>query len=406
MHEALSVGRVHGGKGGLVGYFGLFDDWVGGEEDGVSDGDDEVDKVDGEEGEKERNEKGKREWKRPVMVEKPTGQHIRTMGKAGKGGGLWLLPEEVIYLVERGSLDVKYRAPSSSPKEQGEEEEGEKGPQEWNDVSMSLQACYAWFVGMDGLSLERYSVYAGLRRSGYIVLRAPGWYDEDHHQEKDEKGGGNVVGCQGQLQGQKDQEWSIWQWIHKRFLERKLRDPLPLGPLVGPGLYRSYSDIYRLLNLIPYHDPSQFATTTTTPPFPSSPNPSSKPVLRVHFHIYQPTPNFRKTAPGPPDFHLTVLSAREDNFPTLSQLDNLLKSVPYTPPPITEMRSYQRLKHGYRNVVLAIVDQGIVSYMRVADSGFGLEKMYNRGAGRSGQGKRGGGGGGRGGSGGKRGRGR
>ncbi|KAL9024292.1 MAG: hypothetical protein Q9196_006620, partial [Gyalolechia fulgens] len=164
-------------------------------------------------------------------------------------------------------------------------------------------------------------------------------------------------------------------------------------------------DIYRLLNLIPYHDPSQ-PTTTSTPSSPFSSNASSNPpVLRTHFHIYKPTPNFRKTAPGPPDFHLTVLSAREDNFPTRSQLDSLLQSVPYAPPPQAETRSYQRLKHGYRNVVLAVVDQGVVSYMRVADAGFGLEKMYERGAKGSGHGKRGGRGGGRGKNGGGRGRG-
>ncbi|KAL8992819.1 MAG: hypothetical protein Q9188_007488 [Gyalolechia gomerana] len=325
------------------------------------------------------------------------------MGKAGKGGGVWLLPEEVLYLVERGSLDVRYTGdPERGGRGEVEDlgEDGEVGGAHgWDDVSLSLQACYAWFIGRDGLSLERYIVYAGLRRSGYIVLRAPGWYED----EEESQGRADIT--IHQMQQQKDQTFSIWQWIHKNFLERKPRDPPPLGPLVGPGLYRSYSDIYRLLNLIPYHDPSQ-PTTTSTPLSPCSSTPSAKPpFLRPHFHIYKPTPNFRKTAPGSPDFHLTVLSAREDNFPTLSQLDGLLQSVPYAPPPETETRSYQRLKHGYRNVVLAIVDQGVVSYMRVADAGFGLEKMYERGAGRSGQGKRGGGGRGGRGNGGKRGRG-
>ncbi|KAJ5431460.1 hypothetical protein N7445_009192 [Penicillium cf. griseofulvum] len=37
---------------------------------------------------------------------------------------------------------------------------------------------------------------------------------------------------------------------------------------------------------------------------------------------------------------------------------------------------YMRLRHGYRNVVLAVVDQGVVSYLRIADSAFGKEKLY------------------------------
>jgi tRNA-splicing endonuclease subunit Sen54 len=41
---------------------------------------------------------------------------------------------------------------------------------------------------------------------------------------------------------------------------------------------------------------------------------------------------------------------------------------------------YMRLRQGYRNVILAVIDQGVVSYLRVADAAFGKEKLYeNRG---------------------------
>lgn len=57
--------------------------------------------------------------------------------------------------------------------------------------------------------------------------------------------------------------------------------------------------------------------------------------------------------------------------------------------------TYGRLKHGYKNVILAVVDEGIVSYVRVADAGFVREKLYERVE--SGRGGKGGGrGGGRG----------
>ncbi|KAL8827379.1 MAG: hypothetical protein Q9170_007035 [Blastenia crenularia] len=381
MHDALSVGRIHNARSSLVGYLD-----VESEEDGERKGEEEESK--GIKG------KGRRE----VVVEKPSGQHLRTMGKVDREARLWLLPEEVMYLVERGSLDVRYRVPSPVEKEGGERggeegtdmqehgaEDGNEESQSWDGVSMSLQACYAWFIGRDGLSLERYMVHAGLKRCGYIVMRAPGWYGNEGGEEE-------RLAIVHQGPQRKKMAPSTWQWLYKSLFERKPQDPPPLGPLVGPGLYRNYSDIYRLLHLIPYHDPSQ--PNTTNAPLPISPStPSASPPLRPHFHVYQPSPTFRKSAPGPPDFYITVLSAREDNFPTLSQLDDLLRSVPYAPPPEIETRSYRRLKHGYKNVVLAIIDQGVVSYLRVADAGFGLEKMYERGGGRSGQGKRGGSGG-------------
>ncbi|KAL8776686.1 MAG: hypothetical protein Q9213_008174 [Squamulea squamosa] len=382
MHEALGVGRLHGQKSSLVGYFDLD---CPGEESGV--------------GEEDGMSSGGTKKERPVVVEKPLGQHIRTMGMADKNGGLWLLPEEVVYLVERASLDVRYRATiqehldadeklaEGDNKDGGSDTEGEvKG---WDGISMSLQACYAHFIGCDGLTLERYTVYAALRRSGYIVQRAPGW-----------NGAGSEILQPTPLPPQtlsteKPRGQNIWQWLYTTLLAQEPRKPSPLGPLVTPGLYRNYSDIYRFIHLIPSYTPSPIQYPQMLHPAaslpPSNPFSSGPPALQIHFNIHKPNPRFRKTAPGPPDYHICVINAREEDFPTLSQLDGLLNSVPYDPPLEGEKRLYQRLKHGYRNVLLAVVDQGIVSFIRVADAAFANEKLYERNS-RPGQGsKRGGG---------------
>ena len=71
---------------------------------------------------------------------------------------------------------------------------------------------------------------------------------------------------------------------------------------------------------------------------------------------------------------MAVLDARESNFPLLQQLDWLLQSVPSDPP--SKQLVHHKLKHGWKNVILAVVDQGIVSYIRIADAGFGREKIY------------------------------
>jgi tRNA-splicing endonuclease subunit Sen54 len=101
--------------------------------------------------------------------------------------------------------------------------------------------------------------------------------------------------------------------------------------------------------------------------------------LHVTFFVWKPRPDFKKSAPGPPDFRVTVLDARCTEIPTLHQIDELLSSIPFDPPPQKfENQVYKKLKHGWKNIILAIVDQGVVGYVRIGDSGFGHEKLYAR----------------------------
>lgn len=59
----------------------------------------------------------------------------------------------------------------------------------------------------------------------------------------------------------------------------------------------------------------------------------------------------------------------------MNQLDGLLRSVPYDAPPPGGKRPSSALKHGWRNVILAVVDQGVVSYIRVGACAFAQEKL-------------------------------
>lgn len=105
----------------------------------------------------------------------------------------------------------------------------------------------------------------------------------------------------------------------------------------------------------------------------------SAPSLPVAYHVYKPSSAFRKSAPPAPDFRIAVVNARtQPTVPTLAELAALLESTPFDPPAGDKMaRSvYMRLRHGYRSVILAVVDQGVVSYLRVADAAFGREKLY------------------------------
>jgi len=330
MHSALSVARTHNPKSVIIGYYYPDD--------------------------------------ASTIITRPKGQNLRTLGKGDAMGRLSLLPEEALYLVERGSMDLRW------------------GSEELEDIPMSLQAAYAYLLGDRGLTLERYTVFAGLKRLGYAVQRAKEWYPEDYDKEY-------VAPRQLERLG-------IFAQLYKYLFEAKAPEQPSQGPLLVPGLYRSYASIYRILTLIPAHDPAlptdrESQRSSASMGHPTSPTHHR---IRCSFHVWKPTSDFRKAAPPPPDFRIAVINAREEGFPVLEQLDDLLQTMPYTPPPVgTEGQVYKRLKHGYRNVLLAIVDQGVVSYLRVADAGFGKEKLYERsGRGGRGRGKRGGMRGGRG----------
>ncbi|KAI0006714.1 hypothetical protein F4779DRAFT_552980 [Xylariaceae sp. FL0662B] len=311
----------------------------------------------------------------------------------------WVLPEEALYLLERGSLDLWWPArgiedifPVKSVSENGTKDPANLAVErEFADhelgVPLSLQAAYALFIGQDGergkVSLEKYQVYANLRRVGYKVLRAASIPLPPTTPNK-------------------SPSHTLWQWLFSLLrsnspenLQNHPRD----GPLVKPGLYRSYNAIYAQLALIPRHKP-------TPKPHPSSPPPQEP--FKIHYHIWKSSSTFTKTKPPPPDFRLAVVDARSSSVPTLEELTALLESTPWDPPePQKEGDGvglmYRRLKHAWRNVVVAVVDCGIISYLRFGEMAFGEERLYERvNAGKGGKGKRGGrsGRGGRGGRGG------
>lgn len=201
-----------------------------------------------------------------VAVANPKGLHFRTMGKMDRHGVVHLLPEEALFLLERGVLDVQWPSPAATEAAaaaaaDGQEREAEatetddgEGDQRRKadaerqsddsakqqppqDLPLSLQAGYALLLDKQGLTLDRYLVYAGLRRSGYIVLRAPGWYP-------------------GQLEITNDAKLSSkptlisWNFLThilaKLTLATTAQPSTAHGPLVRPGLYRNYRAYLRL----------------------------------------------------------------------------------------------------------------------------------------------------------------
>lgn len=385
MHDALSYVRVHntGKKGGSVrGWY--FGDGVQGREEAL------VEDVRG------RDLEG-----HIVMVEIARGPMFKAMGRAGKGvnsNSVWLLPEEALYLVERGDVDLywpmKPRDVVAGRWQDGSESDDEK------DIPLSLQAAWALLVGMRGedekIDLDCYTVYANLKRSGYAVLRAP-----DH----DPALGATFCPENGK-------PFSIFFWLFGDYFKPSAASSPPNGPLIRPGLHRSYNTMYRPLAIIPRHRPVPHPQTRLTPKDP----------FKIMFFLYKTAriATFAKSNPGHPDFRIAIVpshdptSSAATSIPSLGDITSLLESTPFQPPGPNmkgDAKSYARIKHGYRNVILAVVDRGVTSFLRVSEAAFGEEAFVSRWDRQPGSGGRGGGGGKRGGfrgrgRGGSRGRGR
>jgi tRNA-splicing endonuclease subunit Sen54 len=176
-----------------------------------------------------------------ARVRNARGNHFRAMGRTDKAGSTWLRPEETLYLLERGNLDgwvlldedLKGRVAFGAALE----EELELLIED-RSTPMSLQSAYAWCLSAgDGVCLERYQVYAQLRRIGYVVIRAPSWDDEEEVIRRTEV----------RVDSAAEKPKVVQTGFMGRMFELLSRNPSPnfaQGPLVGPGLYRSYSKCY------------------------------------------------------------------------------------------------------------------------------------------------------------------
>ncbi|WEW56881.1 tRNA-splicing endonuclease subunit sen54 [Emydomyces testavorans] len=297
-----------------------------------------------------------------VCVPNPRGQHFRTMGQADQFNRVWLLPEEALYLLERGSLDIRW--PVELRNDEGMVDAMDAVEQ---GVPMSLQAAYACLIGQGGLSIERYTVYAGLKRGGYVVIRAEGWSAKQSEITK-------TTRAPNQFQGQFGESGAVGVLgLLSRILNsiNNFRSTCSTahGPVTG--------EIYRTLSIIPAFNPD---TPDSDPKVIESTACSTSP-YRLAFNVYKPSTSFRKSSPGTPDFRLAVINARtHPNLPSLTELSALLASTPLAPPRGEKLDRlmYLRLRHGWRNVILGVVDQGVVSFLRVADAGFIKEPLYDQ----------------------------
>lgn len=385
LHNALSTTRVHtAGKGHNIGLYVT-------------------------EREQQRDERlrhrfaGEMDDERVVVMTRFAGVHNRTIGRSDARGWTWLRPEEALFMLERGSLDVRWGSPEEAPDieqiaiNESEAEVNKEKDLAMPELPMSLQGAYASFIGKAGLTLERYLVYATLKRSGYVVMRAGSWED-------DQQMNGSAHTAATQLTHPPPTQSTISALtptpnpspssssnliyrLISYITNPRLGTPCPShGPLLAPGLYRSYNNIFRSLALVPYHNSR--ATNTSTTPLTSSqiPTTTPKPPFTISFHIHKASPTFAKSHPSPPSYHICIIDARTTTVPTMTQIGDLLDTMPDHD--VREgMRTEGKIKLGRRSVLMAVVDQGVIGWLRFSESEVGRYRLYEEKGRRGGKGK-------------------
>jgi tRNA-splicing endonuclease subunit Sen54 len=346
---------------------------------------------------------------RCVVIYRFRSTFSRTFGRADHRSWTWLLPEEALYLLERGTLDIRWPDTPESQSTAGEagsdagaedlnpETEGNTDAESVGGLPMSLQGAYATFVGRSGLDMDRYLVYTGLRRLGYVVQRAATWSDF----EQAPNGEPSPEQQYSVINAHNPPSPSTAPSLITRLLNfvanpRRSTSCPSYGPLLAPGLYRNYNDVFRALTLTPYHHRTTTSTLSLVKP-PSGP-------FTIAFDVYRPATTYKKSAPPPPDFRICVLDARATDVPTMEEIGALLDTMPRDELEPGK-RAEAKIKHGKRNVILAVVDIGVVSYLRFGEAEIGEYRIYEEKTARAQKGRGRGGGPSRGGRGGARGRG-
>ncbi|GAA97264.1 uncharacterized protein L969DRAFT_42382 [Mixia osmundae IAM 14324] len=331
---------------------------------------------------------------------------------------LELLPEEALYLIERGAIECW-----NADKTTGEP-----------SVPMSVQEAFALMIGSDSLSMPKYQTYSYLRRLGYTVARA----------NRTE----TALARQRVARLVRPNQLSIWlsrisstlRRIIRR-LAKNLRQVARRAQRVTQttllncvGLRKSFPTLDRNglarrridVQLCPEPLSSNLAAITYDDLFSSiqiirsghlDPPPAligpPEDELRVFYHIYKPNTKTRKTALPEPDYKVVILDGQKSVVPSLWQLSHLFESLPeaLTPPPRVQRGTprpprtprqmpnrtfpekiinwihsrlprwitkkvprrhwpFVKLKQARKNVLLCVVDRGITTFLRFGQVDF------------------------------------
>ncbi|CAI5111906.1 CRE_HP_G0129550.mRNA.1.CDS.1 [Saccharomyces cerevisiae] len=353
--------------------------------------------------------------KHRAVLLKPKGSFMQTMGRADSTGELWLDFHEFVYLAERGTILPYYRLEAGSNKSSKHETE----------ILLSMEDLYSLFSSQQ--EMDQYFVFAHLKRLGFIL--------KPSNQEAAvktsffplKKQRSNLQAITWRLLSLfKIQELSLFSgffYSKWNFFFRKYT--------TSPQLYQGLNRLVRSVavpknkkELLDAQSDREFQKVKDIP---------------LTFKVWKPHSNFKKRDPGLPDFQVFVYNKNDDlqHFPTYKELRSMFSSLDYKfeflseieddddwetnsyvediprkeyihkrsaksqteksessmkasfkkktaqsstkkkrkayPPHIQQNR---RLKTGYRSFIIAIMDNGLISFVKMSEADFGSESVW------------------------------
>ncbi|TCD63612.1 tRNA-splicing endonuclease subunit sen54 [Steccherinum ochraceum] len=230
---------------------------------------------------------------------------------------LELLPEEAIYLVERGSMFC-WKAMD------GVDFDDAAGLEDMEGAPMTVQQVFTEMVGTEDLTLEKYHVFSYLKRLGYVVMRtkppSSAYLTAEPYSPP--------LGPRSSLVSRLCS--SFIALLHRVFGIFKRTSNSWLPSIFHNGF--TYPGVFASLRFLPSGHKTPLHIVQLKPE-EQSPSP-----YELFYNVYKPATPFKKTAPPKPDFQITVVNARTTPIPTISELTELFDVLPELPPPVPRRR--------------------------------------------------------------------
>ncbi|KAK9895315.1 hypothetical protein P389DRAFT_197375 [Cystobasidium minutum MCA 4210] len=335
------------------------------------------------------------------------GVHFLTMGAYDhERKRMELMPEEALYLIERGSIECWTSDVNPT-------------------VPMSVQHAWSIMICAAEMTPERYQVYAFLKRLGYTVVRSGASPSPMNELTSD-----NTLKLYDIIDLARSFISRLFTPISLAFTFLKNTiAPYTLSSLerlnavakgyrtslVGQERWFTYDQVFSSLQFVKAGSKADIGINKRRM------NP-----YRVFFNVYKPVTKYKKTNPPPPDFRIGAISAQTTAMPDLWDFQNIFAELDEMPTPshvlmgvqssitsiwhyvtsyfqatnaaahlptagkkshnnssnnnnrprrpaqpsLTRPAPYAKLKNGSKSAIIAVVDNGTVSFQRFGESDF------------------------------------
>ncbi|EDO18621.1 hypothetical protein Kpol_1048p52 [Vanderwaltozyma polyspora DSM 70294] len=348
-----------------------------------------------------------------AIIPHPKGNFLQTIGRVDKTGICYLNFLEFLYLAERGTV-TPFLCNDLNDITNG------------NEYQLSIQEIYSFFKSQN--EMDNFQVYAHLKRLGFIVFPSNSFES------------GKTTFYPPTSIFKKYFAPSLFKsfylrigLIFSKYFNSIANDIFYSTSNFHYMKYLNSISIYKSLNkLIPYHKVPKSKLELLDQKFTIDQLTTTNREFELSFDVWKPQVNFKKKCPNLPDFQIVVYNKNDgsQHFPTYHDCQSIFNQLDYkfgfvqgkddfdwdshsytdeklraeylsslkskakqsnasintkvegkkkkrkinSFPPHVQQK--MRLKNGYRSFLLAVIDDGIISFTRMTESDFGSENVW------------------------------